>query len=97
MSVKNIISSVQRGDTDVAEIDENLLESKMYLGRSPPLDILVRTSGVERFSDFMLWQANKGTMIEFISTLWPDFTPFQMFVIILKWGFHRQLGSDKDI
>lgn len=97
MSIKRIVSSVQKGETDPSEIDESLLESQMYFGGNPPLDILVRTSGVERFSDFMLWQANKGTMIEFISTLWPEFTPFQMFLIVLKWGFKRQMNSEKDV
>lgn len=94
MSIKSIVSSVQKGGIDPTEIDESLLESKMYFGKCPPLDILVRTSGVERFSDFMLWQAHKGTMIEFIPTLWPEFTPFQMFLILLKWGFQRQVNSE---
>lgn len=97
MSIKSIITSVQKGGLDPSDIDESLLESNMYFGDSPPLDILVRTSGVERFSDFMLWQANKGTMIEFVSTLWPDFTPFHMFLVILKWGFQRQRSNEKDI
>lgn len=97
MSIKDIVNSVQKGGVDPSDIDENMLESKMYFGGNPPLDILVRTSGVERFSDFMLWQANKGTMIEFVPTLWPEFTPFQMFMIILKWGFQRQMNSEKDI
>lgn len=96
-SIKSIVSSVQKGSIEPPDIDESLLESNMYFGGNPPLDILVRTSGVERLSDFMLWQANKGTMIEFVNTLWPDFTPFQMFCVILKWGFQRQVNNEKDI
>lgn len=96
-SIKSIVSLVEKGDIDPSDIDQDLLESHMYFCETPPLDILVRTSGVERFSDFMIWQANDGTMIEFTPTLWPEFTPWKMFWILLKWGFQKQTNSDKDI
>lgn len=95
--MKSIVHSVQTGSVNPSDIDEKLIESNMYFGESPPLDILVRTSGVERLSDFMLWQASKGTMVEFVSTLWPEFSPLQMAYIILKWGFQRQVNQGKDL
>ncbi|KAF8967376.1 putative undecaprenyl diphosphate synthase-domain-containing protein [Flammula alnicola] len=53
------------------------------LGSSPPLDILVRTSGVKRLSDFMLWQEN--TQLQFSSTYWPDFGLVDFIPIILDY------------
>ena len=43
------------------------------LSGSPPLDVLVRTSGVQRLSDYMLWQCSEDTQIQFVSCYWPDF------------------------
>ena len=40
----------------------------------PPLDLLIRTSGEVRLSNFLLWQAAYAEML-FVDTLWPDFTP----------------------
>src|SRR5947207_14168290 len=49
------------------------LTSHTFTGRhdNPPLDLLIRTSGVERLSDFMLWQCHESTQIVFLSVLWP--------------------------
>ncbi|KAJ4490846.1 Decaprenyl diphosphate synthase-like protein [Lentinula aciculospora] len=52
---------------------------------SPPLDILVRTSGVKRLSDFMLWQCCENTHLHFSNTYWPDFGLLDFVPIILEW------------
>lgn len=87
-AVQRTVHSAGKGSLDPSQISEETLESNMYLAGTPKLDILIRTSGVERLSDFMLWQAHeRGTMIEFIPTLWPEFSPWDMFWIIIKWGY----------
>ncbi|KAF8967263.1 Decaprenyl diphosphate synthase-like protein [Flammula alnicola] len=63
-------------------IDSQLLTS---LGGSPPLDVLVRTSGVKRLSDFMLWQCSEDTQLQFSSTYWPDFGLLDFIPIILDY------------
>ncbi|PPQ82810.1 hypothetical protein CVT25_009188 [Psilocybe cyanescens] len=62
------------------DIDRQMMTS---LGGSPPLDILVRTSGVKRLSDYMLWQCCEDTQLQFSSTYWPDFGLFDFIPIIL--------------
>lgn len=57
----------------------------------PPLDLLVRTSGQRRLSDFLLWEATQGdTTIELLDVLWPQFTPWHMLWVLFRWGYgHR--------
>lgn len=61
------------------------LSNCMQLAHSPPLDILVRTSGVSRLSDFMLWQCTERTHMHFVDKFWPQFGILDMVPIILDW------------
>ncbi|KAI0074203.1 Di-trans-poly-cis-decaprenylcistransferase [Panus rudis PR-1116 ss-1] len=64
------------------DIDEHLMTS---LAGSPPLDILVRTSGVKRLSDYLVWQACENTQLQFSNTYWPEFTFWDFLPIILDY------------
>ncbi|CAL9735349.1 dehydrodolichyl diphosphate synthase complex subunit Rer2p [Monosporozyma servazzii] len=87
-SMKDVINTTN--SNDVSKITESTLESHLYTGKLPPLDLLIRTSGVCRLSDFMLWQVvNRGTHIELIDCLWPEFGPAQMAWILLKYAFTK--------
>ena len=68
------------------------LSEGMQLAHSPPLDILVRTSGVSRLSDFMLWQCTEQTHMHFVDKFWPQFGLQDMIPIILQW--QRQKWSE---
>ncbi|KAJ5505818.1 hypothetical protein N7453_004775 [Penicillium expansum] len=50
-----------------------------------PLDILIRTSGVERLSDFMLWQTHENTEIVFLDVMWPEFDLWHFLPVMLGW------------
>ncbi|GAC74549.1 cis-prenyltransferase [Moesziomyces antarcticus T-34] len=65
----------------------------MQLAHSPPLDILVRTSGVSRLSDFMLWQCTQHTHLHFVDKFWPQFGLADMVPIILDWQRHSWSAS----
>ncbi|RXW24197.1 hypothetical protein EST38_g1639 [Candolleomyces aberdarensis] len=100
-SVQNSLKdrSKAKGDIVITEedIDNNLMTS---LGGSPPLDILVRTSGVKRLSDFMLWQCCEDTQIQYTDTYWPDFGLFDLVPIILDYQrkmWHRQSQPTSNI
>lgn len=67
------------------EITPQDLSEQMQLAHSPPLDILVRTSGVSRLSDFMLWQCTEHTHMHFVDKFWPQFGLMDMVPIILDW------------
>ncbi|MBL0691252.1 MAG: di-trans,poly-cis-decaprenylcistransferase [SAR324 cluster bacterium] len=71
-AIKKITSLVKSGDMQPAEVSENLLESMLDTKDLPPLDLLVRTSGEFRLSNFLLWQAAYAELY-FCDTLWPDF------------------------
>lgn len=71
-------------------IDESTLNNNLYTGENPPLDLLVRTSGTFRLSDFLLWQCtDPNCAIVFSEKLWPDFRPWDMAKILLNWSFNK--------
>jgi undecaprenyl diphosphate synthase len=61
--------ATEQGGTRVAEAD---LDAHMYLPELPPVDVVVRTSGERRISNFMLWQS-AGAPVYFSEQTWPDF------------------------
>ena len=60
------------GRIDAAAIDEAMLAERLETADLPPLDLLIRTSGEVRLSNFLLWQAAYAELL-FLDTLWPDF------------------------
>lgn len=76
-------------------ITTQILNDHMYTATDPPLELFVRTSGVERLSDFMLWQCHQDTQIFFIDCLWPDFDLQHFIWVMLEWQW-RQKQKDRD-
>ncbi|KAJ1556372.1 hypothetical protein HK405_013337, partial [Cladochytrium tenue] len=63
-----------------------LFDACLLDARSPPLDILVRTSGEARMSDFLLWQtATSGASLHFVNALWPDFSFWTALPALLRY------------
>ncbi|WP_294194481.1 isoprenyl transferase [uncultured Sphingomonas sp.] len=60
------------GALDPATIDSDTIEAQLQTRDLPPLDLLIRTSGEQRLSNFLLWQAAYAELL-FVDTLWPDF------------------------
>ncbi len=70
-------SEISRAAAKAAEqgtITPEAIEANLDTADLPPLDLLIRTSGEIRLSNFLLWQAAYAEML-FVETLWPDFTP----------------------
>ena len=63
---------VAEGTRDADSIDEAALGAKLQTAGLPELDLVIRTSGEERLSNFLLWQAAYAEFL-FVDTLWPDF------------------------
>lgn len=79
------------------ELSQQLLVDNMYYGPdTPPLDIMIRTSGQTRLSDFMIWQCNYDCTIEFVDILWPEFKFFGIIIVLLKWGYYKTLEIEKN-
>ena len=83
-AVKELCKKVKNGDIDENDIDEKLFEQYLYTKEIPPVDLLIRTSGEVRVSNFLLWQIAYAEM-QFIDVLWPDFTKETFFQCILDY------------
>lgn len=77
-AVKAIANSVRGGIVDIADIDEELFSDFLYTAGLPDPDLLIRTSGEMRISNFLLWQTSY-TELYIIDTLWPDFGREELF------------------
>jgi len=70
---RTIAQAVADGRLDPADIDEDLLSANLHTAGVPDPDVLIRTSGEKRLSNFLLWQSAYAELI-FLDTLWPDFS-----------------------
>lgn len=73
-AVKEIATDCQDGKVKIGEIDEKLFDSHLYTANLPPIDLMIRTSGECRLSNYLLYQLAYSEMI-FTPTYWPDFKP----------------------
>jgi len=71
-AAKALAEKAKTGEIDAQEIDEDAIERELQTHGLPPLDLLIRTSGEVRLSNFLLWQAAYAELM-FVDTLWPDF------------------------
>ena len=79
-----IAAKVQQGSLEIDDIDEQLLESHLYTAEIPHPDLLIRTSGEMRISNFLLWQLAYAE-IYVTQTLWPDFDRAQFHQALLAY------------
>ena len=78
-------------------ITTKTLDDHMLTAGNPPLDLLIRTSGVERLSDFMLWQCHQNTQLVFLETLWPAFGLTDFLPVLWEWQWRvRKQGKGRD-
>lgn len=71
-AMRRIAERVRTGETDIADIDEDAIRSALYAPEVPDPDLLVRTSGEMRVSNFLLWQIAYAEILV-TDVLWPDF------------------------
>ena len=71
-AAKLIAAAHQRGEIDISEIDEDLFSRFLYTESMPDPDLVIRTSGEQRLSNFMLWQSAYAELL-FMDVYWPDF------------------------
>ena len=72
-AVKNIAYEVKNGNINVEEITEDTISNNLYTAGEPDPDLLIRTSGELRLSNFLLWQL-AYTEFLFVDKHWPDFS-----------------------
>jgi undecaprenyl diphosphate synthase len=69
---QELIDAVRRVRADGADVTTSAIAEHLYLPELPPVDVLVRTSGEQRVSNFLLWQS-AGAAIHFTDKPWPEF------------------------
>ena len=79
--VKKAASLVAKGDLSLNDIDEKSFSSMLYTYNIPDPDLVIRTSGEQRISNYLLWQIAYSELF-FTKTLWPDFTVAELKEII---------------
>lgn len=95
-AVKEISSKVKSGELTEEEITEEVFENHLYTKEFPPVDLLVRTSGEVRISNFLLWQIAYAEL-QFLDILWPDFGKEDFFQCIYDYqNKERRFGKTSE-
>jgi len=92
-AVKSIVTNVQSGDLALEEIDEATVSRHLYTRDIPDPDLLIRTSGERRISNFLLWQLAYAEFV-FLDVLWPDFGAEELERALIEFdGRERRFGG----
>lgn len=92
-SCRHIAQQVELGHVDPSRIDAQMIASSLYTAQIPDPDLIIRTSGEMRLSNFLLWQAAYAELF-FTDTLWPDFGPQELIAAICQYQEReRRYGS----
>ena len=93
-SVQNIVKEVQNGNIKIDDINEELISNNLYTKGQPDPDLLIRTSGEMRLSNFLPWQLVYSEFL-FINKNWPDFTEEDLDNAILEYQKRtRKFGAN---
>lgn len=92
-AVKKISTLVKENKLNVEDITKETIEDNLYTKNIPPVDLLIRTSGELRVSNFLLWQIAYAEMY-FTKICWPDFHTKQFYEAIYEYqNRHRRYGG----
>ncbi|MES2807925.1 MAG: isoprenyl transferase [Bacteroidota bacterium] len=83
-AAKSVALKVKNGEIDINDIDEKLFESNLYTGNMPDPELLIRTSGEYRISNYLLWQIAYAELY-FTAKLWPDYRREDLYEAILDY------------
>ena len=94
-AMRKIAADVKAGRTTPEAIDERMIEDRLDTAGMPPVDLLIRTSGEMRVSDFLLWQISYAELYV-TATLWPDFRARHFRKALAEYGRReRRFGGVK--
>lgn len=95
-AVQQIAEAVQSGELQVTDITEELISRKLITAEIPDPELLIRTSGERRISNFLLWQL-AYTELYFTETFWPDFEKDDLYKAIIDYqARERRFGKTSD-
>ena len=92
-AVKRFGEEIRETDRDISSITEDDIEKRLYTAGLPEVDLVIRTSGEIRISNFLLWQSAYSEFY-FTKTLWPDFREEEIGKALEEYGRRqRRYGS----
>ena len=92
-AIADIAGACRAGELDPSQIDHQLISDHLYTAGQPDPDLLIRTGGEQRLSNFLLWQASYAE-IYFTETMWPDFRKDQYLGALLDFqSRERRFGK----
>jgi len=86
--IKELSHKVKNNIISVESIDESIINKHLYTRNLPDVDLLIRTSGEQRISNFLLWQSAYAELY-FTETLWPDFKKQDLYEALINYQ-HRE-------
>jgi len=95
-AVKQIGEKIQNGEISVKEIDESVINKHLYTQDFPDVDLVIRTSGEQRISNFLLWQIAYAELY-FTEILWPDYRKENLYEAIYNYqNRERRFGKTSE-
>ena len=95
-AAKQLAQQVEAGELRAAEIDKEMLGNYVQLADAPAVDMLVRTGGEYRISNFLLWQSAYAELF-FTQTLWPNFTADELAAMVAEFAQRqRRFGKTSE-
>ncbi|WP_375339555.1 polyprenyl diphosphate synthase [Sphingomonas fuzhouensis] len=92
-ATKRLAARVAAGEMTADAITPDAIEAELQTNGLPPLDLVIRTSGEQRLSNFLLWQAAYAELL-FVDTLWPDFDEAALADAVAEFGRrNRRFGG----
>ena len=92
-AVRRIAEKAKTGQLETADINEEVISQHLWTRNTPDPDLLIRTSGEMRVSNFLLWQISYAELV-ITHTLWPDFRKPQFFDALEEYARrHRRFGG----
>lgn len=96
-AARQLALEASRGEINPNRIGERELARRLYCPDVPDVDLLIRTSGEQRISNFLLWQLAYAEL-DFIDIAWPDFGRVQLWERLVDYGRrHRRFGGAVDL
>jgi ditrans,polycis-polyprenyl diphosphate synthase len=95
LACKEISEGTLNKRLELNDIDETLIDNCLCTSNSEQVDLLMRTSGEVRLSDFLLWQSSNSTL-SFVNQLWPELNIWQFYFCILNYQLNIKLNNKKN-
>ncbi|OSS39132.1 Undecaprenyl pyrophosphate synthetase [Christiangramia flava JLT2011] len=94
--IRTIASKVKNGEISAQDVDDKLINEHLYTRNLPDVDLLIRTSGEQRISNFLLWQIAYAELY-FTKKLWPDYRREDLFEAIHNYqNRERRFGKTSE-